>query len=78
MNILTGQAVRRGDDDEVDLSQCGAITQTVQPGAVERGTAIAVITVDVPVVNLSALLSDMRLQPSKLLVDGLSLCLAQG
>ena len=78
MDIVAGQPVRRGHHDDVQIGQPRMISQPVQPRPSQAGAAIAVITVDVLVIQLPATLRDRRAQPVKLLLDTLRLGLADG
>ena len=78
MDVVAGQPVRRGHQDHVQLGQRRVIAQPVQPRPAHAGAAIAVITVDVLVLQLPAALRGRRAQPVKLLLDTLRLGLAGG
>src|SRR5207302_10612102 len=75
-DVVAGQPVRRGHHDDVQLGQRRVIAQPVQPRPAQAGAAIAVITVDVLVIQLPAALGHRRAQPVKLLLDSLRLRLA--
>jgi len=76
VDIVTGQPVRRRHQDDVQLGQRRMITEPVQPGPSQAGSAIPVIAIDVLAVQLPAALRGCRAQPVKLLLDGLRLRLA--
>ena len=78
MDVVAGQPVRRGHQDNVQLGQRRVIAEPVQPRPADTGAAIAVIAVDVLVIQLPATLRDRRTQPVKLLLDTLRLGLADG
>jgi hypothetical protein len=54
------QPVRRGHQDDFEASEPGMVPQPVQPRPAQVGAAIAVITVDVQVIQLPATLCDRR------------------
>ena len=76
VDVVAGQPVRRGHQDHVQLGQRRVIAEPVQPRPADTGTAIAVIAVDVLVIQLPAALPGRRAQPVKLLLDALRLSLA--
>ena len=78
VDVVPGQPVRRGHQHYVQLSQRRMIPQPVQPRPAQAGTAVAVITVDMLVIQLPATPGHRRAQPVKLLLDGLRLGLAGG
>ena len=78
MNVVAGQPVRRGHQNNVKIGQRRMIPQPVQPRPAQAGAAIAVIAVDVLVLQLPAAPGYRRAQPVKLLLDGLRLGLAGG
>ena len=78
MDVVAGQPVRRGHQDNVQLGQRRVIAEPVQPRPADTGAAIAVIAVDVLVLQVPAALRGRRAQPVKLLLDALRLGLAGG
>src|SRR3954468_15003248 len=75
MHIVARQAVWRGDQDAVQPGARGGIAQSVQAGAPEAGTAVAVVTEDVFLHQLPAASRSMVAQAVKLLLNGLRLSL---
>ena len=71
VDVVAGQPVRRGHHDDVQIGQRRMIAEPVQPRPAQARAAIAVITVDVLVIQLPAALRDRRAQPVKLLLDTL-------
>jgi hypothetical protein len=78
VNVVAGQPVRRGHQDNIKIGQRRMITQPVQPRSAQPGAAITVITIDVLLIQRPAALGRRGLQPVKLLLDGLCLGLAGG
>ena len=78
MDVVAGQPVRRGHQDNVQLSQRRVIAEPVQPRPADTGAAVAVIAVDVLVLQVPAALRGRGAQPVKLLLDALRLGLAGG
>jgi hypothetical protein len=73
VDVVAGQPVGGGDHDQVELGQRRVITQAVQAWSAQAGAAVAVIAVDMLLVQHPAVLGDRRAQPVKLLLDGLRL-----
>jgi hypothetical protein len=78
VDIIARQPIRRRDQHQVQVGQRRVIPQPVQPRPAQAGAAIAVIAVDMLVLQLPAALRSRRAQPVKLLFDGLRLGLAGG
>ena len=78
MDVVAGQPVRRGHQDNVQPGQRRVIAKPAWPRPADTGAAIAVIAVDVLVIQLPAALRGRRAQPVKLLLDALCLGLAGG
>jgi hypothetical protein len=78
VDVVAGQPVRRGHQDQVQLGQRRVIAEPVQPRPANTGAAVTVIAVDVLVIQLPAALPGRRAQPVKLLLDALRLSLAGG
>jgi hypothetical protein len=76
VDVVAGQPVGCDDHDQVELGQRRVIPQPVQARSAQAGAAVAVIAVDVLLVQRPAALGDRRTQPVKLLLDGLGLGLA--
>src|SRR5439155_32895 len=62
VDVVAGQPVRRGHQDNVQPGQRRVIAQPVQPRPADTGAAIAVITVDVLLLQLPAALGHRRPQ----------------
>src|SRR6266536_5764945 len=75
---VAGQPVRLGHHDHVQLGQRGVVTQPVQTRPTQTGAAVAIVTVDMLVIQDPATLTHGGTQPLKLLLDGLRLGLAAG
>jgi hypothetical protein len=78
VDVVAGQPVRRGHQDNIKIGQRRMITQPVQPRPAQAGAAIAVVTIDVLLVQRPAAPGRRSVQPVKLLLDGLCLGLAGG
>ena len=78
VDIVARQPVRRGDQDQVQIGQRRMVPQPVQPRPAKASAAIAVIAVNMLVLQLPAAPGNSRAQPVKLLLDGLRLGLAGG
>ncbi len=78
VDIVAGQPVRRGDQDQVQLGQRRMVSQPIQARAAQAGAAIAVIAVDMLLLQRPAAPGNRLAQPVKLLLDGLRLGLAGG
>jgi hypothetical protein len=76
MDILPGQPVRCGDQYHIQVCQGRHISQPVQSRPTKTGTTMAVIPVDLLVLNPPILLLGVGLKPTQLLLDGLVLSLA--
>ena len=60
VDVVAGQPVRRGYQHQVQLGQRRVIAEPVQPRPADTGAAIAVITVDVLVIQVPAALRGRR------------------
>ncbi len=78
MDVIAGQPIGRGDHDQVKFGQRRMVPQPVQPRPAKTGAAVAVVAVDVLLIQLPAVPGNRRAQPVKLLLDGLRLGLAGG
>jgi plasmid stability protein len=78
VHVVAGQPVRRGDQDTVQPGARGGVAQTVEPGPLESGAAVAVVAEDALGRQRPALLLGMGTQPVELLVSRLRLGLALG
>ncbi len=76
MDVFACESVGSGDDDRIQLTESGAVAQSVEAGTVERGTAVTVVAEDQLGVKCPTLLDRQGLQACELLFDGLGLCLA--
>jgi hypothetical protein len=75
MDILSRQPVRRGDQHPVEGTERRAVTQPLQAGPLEAGTAVAIIAEDVLGRHRPALRLGVRLQTLQLLGNAVGLCL---
>jgi len=55
MDIGASQAVRRGDQHPLKANRGGEVSQAIQPGSVEAGTAISVVSENMLAVEAPAL-----------------------
>jgi hypothetical protein len=78
VDVVAGQPVGRGDQHQVKLGHRRVVPQAVQTRPAQAGAAVAVIAVDVPLLQCPAVFGDRHPQPIKLLLDGLRLGLAGG
>src|SRR6266498_2085425 len=78
VDVVAGQPVRRDHQDHVQVGQRGVVAQPVQARTAKAGAAVAVVTVDMLLIQDPATLTHRSTQPLKLLLDGLRLGLAAG
>jgi hypothetical protein len=78
VDVVAGQPVRRGHQDNVKVGNRRMITQLVQPEPAKAGTAIAVVTVNVLLIQRPPTADSRRVQPGKLLLDSLRSGLSDG
>jgi len=76
MHIVAGEPVGSGDQNAIQLPHGHAVAQPLQPGPLERGATVAVITEDVLGRDGPSLLVCMRLQTLQLLGEAIRLGLA--
>jgi hypothetical protein len=78
LDVVARQAVGVGDQHPVHLARPHNVAQPVQARAVQRRSAVAVVTEDVLARQRYILGVEMGAQPIELLLDGLGLRLALG
>jgi hypothetical protein len=78
MHIFARQPIRRGDQNGIEGRLGRLIPEVIEPWAIETGTTIAVITLDMRLGEAPTVLLDQAAQASELLVDRLRLRLAGG
>ena len=76
MHRVTSQPIRGGEYDTCKGCRGDAVSETIETGALERGTTVAIITVDVLITDMPIGLGRNRgMETAELLIDRLVLLL---
>lgn len=78
MDIVTGQTIRVGHPDGVELRGRGVVAQPVQAGPAQGRAPVAVVAEDMGLRQVPPLGGDVGAQSFDLLINGLGLCLQPG
>ena len=78
MDIVAGKAIGTHNQHTIDAALPELVPQAIEPGAIERGTTIAIVTEDLRTAQLLAFPFEMGSEPLDLLVDGVGQGLTVG
>jgi len=78
MHIVAGKAIGAHNQHTIDDALPELVPQAIEPGAIERGTTIAIVAEDLLTAQLLAFTLEMGLEPFDLLVDGVGQGLTVG